>query len=115
MRLPKNSLCYLAQPYSHRYKYKRKERFIKGCKVAADIMDKGYNVFSPIAHSHSVEEWGMDKIRTGKFWLKQDFAILRGCDAMIVLCLKGWDKSKGVKKEIAFAKDHQIPVYYMKG
>jgi len=110
----KTKLLYLAQPYSHRYRYKRKERFIRGCQAAAQLMDLGYDVFSPIAHSHSVEVEGMKKRRTGKFWLKQDFAVLRGCDAVVVLTMKGWEKSKGVRAEMKEAKRLGIPITFQK-
>lgn len=75
-------------------------------------MEEGYEVFSPIAHSHSIEILD-GRFRPGDFWLKQDFAILKKCDKMFVLMLEGWEKSYGVKEEIKYAKANNIPIEYL--
>jgi hypothetical protein len=48
---------------------------------------------------------------TGQDWLdKQAIPLLRICDAMILT--EGWEKSPGCQKEIEFARQHRIPVFY---
>lgn len=109
----KEQLVYLATPYSHRYGYMRERRFLEASKMAAVLMEEGYKVFCPIAHSHPIETIGFPKLKSGDWWLKQDFAILKHCDKLIVYKMPGWDKSYGVGKEIKFAKKHKIPVEYL--
>ena len=90
------------------------ERFVKACKIAAELMAYGHQVFSPIAHSHSVELYGMNgHVYPGDFWLKQDFAILKAVDAMYIYQLKGWEHSKGIREEINFCIAHNIPVFFL--
>lgn len=108
-----SGLVYLASPYSHPFRDVRNWRFETVCKKAAELMEEGYQVFCPIAHSHSIEINGFPKLKSGDWWLQQDFAILKHCDKMIVYKMNGWDKSYGVKKEIAFCKKHKIPVEYI--
>jgi hypothetical protein len=109
----KHKLIYLASPYSHRYDYIRQRRFEDVSRVAAKLMERGNLVFCPIAHSHPIETLGLPKRMPGDWWLKQDFAVLKHCDEVQVLKLKGWDKSYGVQKEIEFAKKNKIPVTYI--
>lgn len=103
-----DKLLYLATPYTA-FKGTREEAYHLACLKAAELMEEGYTVFSPIAHSHSIEvESGMSK--DGEFWLKQDFGILAYCDELWVYKLPGWDTSYGVAEEIKFAKSYDIPV-----
>jgi hypothetical protein len=114
-------LIYLASPYTPKGIPNlteaqaagiRSERFTQACAAALRLMEEGYEVFSPIAHSHSIEVLD-GRLRPGDFWLKQDFAILKKCDKMFVLMLDGWEKSYGIKKEIEFANNNNIPVEYL--
>jgi hypothetical protein len=119
-------LVYLATPYSvgkkgsyvagdtgTASKNLKTRRYKQACKKAAELMEKGYVVFSPIAHSHAVEVNGMEKIRTGDFWLDQDLEILDRCDKLFVYKMKDWEASRGIAREIAFAEKHGIPVEYI--
>lgn len=119
-------MIYLASPYSvgpkggygeedtgFASKNMRTRRYKAACKRAAELMDKGLTIFSPIAHSHSIEKDGMHDVRTGNFWLEQDLAILKKCDSLFVLCLPDWERSRGIAREIAFAQDNGIPVSYL--
>ena len=107
-----DTLIYLASPYSHPDPAVKADRFEAACKAAAWYMDRGFQVFCPIAHSHPIEQIGLGSIRNEDFWLHQDFAILRHCDELVVLCIDGWETSSGVAREIAFAANNNIPVTY---
>lgn len=115
-----NQFVYLAGPYSavgfHQEsdsaKWLRNFRYVELNKKAAKLMEEGYLVFSPISHSHSIECDGMPKIKSGDWWLRQDFAVLKHVDKVIVYMLPGWEKSYGVKKEIEYAEQLGIPVEY---
>lgn len=107
-----SNLVYLASPYS-KYPQGRIAAFEKVCKKAAELMLEGFNIFCPIAHSHPIELIGMTTMKSGDFWLKQDFAVLGVCSKMFVYKMEGWEESDGVTREIAFAKEHGIPVEYL--
>lgn len=105
-------LIYLATPYS-KYRGGRSEAYEMACKKAAELMHKGYAVFCPIAHSHSIEVEGMyGDIQDGDWWLKQDFAVLERCDELHVYQMPGWKDSYGVTREIEYADMLKIPVKY---
>lgn len=103
-----DKLIYLATPYTG-FKGSREEAYRLACLKAAELMEQGYFVFSPIAHSHSIDiESG--GFKSPEFWLRQDFAILAYCDELWVYKLPGWDTSYGVAEEIKFANAYDIPV-----
>ena len=103
---------YLACPYSHIDKSVREHRVERVNKKAAELMMSGYLVFSPLSHSHPISEHcDVDPCDNG-FWLRQDLWILKFCDELHILCLPGWDESKGIKAEIEYAESKGIGVVY---
>jgi nucleoside 2-deoxyribosyltransferase len=91
-----------------------RQRYIKACEVAGDLMKAGYEVFSPIAHSHPISKYsfGHSSVQTDfDFWMKQDLAVLKHCDILVVLGMEGWSQSRGVAREIEFARSIGKPVY----
>lgn len=107
------SFIYLASPYSHPNADIKQRRYEAICKVAAKLMEQGEQVFCPIAHSHPIEVIGMNQVRNGDFWLKQDFAILKHAEMLVVCMMPGWGESHGIKAEVQFANDNKIPVAYI--
>lgn len=107
------SLTYLASPYTHAEAVVRHQRFKLACEVAARMMMYGECVFSPIAHSHPIEQTGVIRCPDHAFWMKQDRAILKHADKLAVLMLDGWKDSKGVQEEIATATAMGIPIEYV--
>lgn len=105
-------LVYLATPYS-KFPGGREMAYQLACAKAAQLMHQGYEVFCPIAHSHSIETEAMPHIQDGDWWLKQDFAVLKHCDKLAVYQMPGWDVSYGVAKEVDFANNYKIPVEFI--
>ena len=99
------SRIYLALPYSGQ----EEKSFQQANRVAGLLMEAGHIVFSPISHSHSIG------VRTGdfNFWMGQDLPWLDLCDRLVVLRAEGWEESKGVQAEIAYAQEHCIEVSYI--
>lgn len=109
-----NELVYLASPYSHANPLIKALRYEQACRAAGRLMKQGVCVFSPIAHSHPIEQHFEDgSIEGHDFWLKQDFAVLGRCSRLIVLQLEGWEASHGVAAELEYAKNHGIPFEFM--
>lgn len=103
---------YLASPFTHPDSQVRRERYIKACAHAARLMLDGQAVFAPIPHSYSIEDH-FPQLEGFDFWMHQDLPILHHAAKLIVLKLDGWDKSKGVAREMEYAKENGIPVEFM--
>jgi hypothetical protein len=99
MRVQYGTIVYLASPYSDRDARIRHLRFVAACNVAAGLVNAGYVVFCPIAHSHPLEVYG--GLPGGwDLWKKQDLPLLTLCDELHVACFPGWKLSKGLTAEI---------------
>ena len=107
-------LTYLASPYTHADPAVREARYVAACKVAAELMLAGKVIFCPIAHSHPISEHMPEGCAVDPdLWKKQDEPYVGVCDELIVLRLRGWEKSGGVAHEIKEATARGIPVIYM--
>lgn len=106
-------ITYLACPYSDASPEKRAERFTKVTKAAAILQQLGYKVFSPITHSHLIDVIGGPPT-DAEYWNDIDMFFLERCSELMILCLKGWKESGGVKREIERAIALQIPMRYIK-
>lgn len=104
-------MIYLASPYSHPDPAVRQARFDAACRAAAELIRRGYVVFSPIAHSHCIAQHGLP-LNWG-YWERHDRRFLAACDELWVLQLDGWEHSRGVQAEIAIAKEMGKPVRFV--
>lgn len=105
---------YLACPYTHDEQEVMLERTKEATRVAAELMMDGYNVFSPLTHSHPISEWMPYEYQTGAdFWLERDLEFMEVADELFVLCLDGWKESTGVVREITEATQKGIPIIYL--
>jgi hypothetical protein len=107
-----SGITYLASPYTHELASVRQQRFEQAVDAAAMLMREGRVVFCPIAHSHDIGKV-LGESTSFEFWMSQDIPILRMCDEVMVLCLDGWENSRGVQREMAIAQAVGIPVTYM--
>ena len=105
-------LVYLAVPYSHKDPAVEQYRFDTVNRVAADLMKRGYAVFSPITQSVVLKQVG-DLPKTWDYWKQIDTVFLKRCDILVVLMLDGWAQSVGVQAEIEIAKANSIPIFYI--
>ncbi|MCP4566066.1 MAG: DUF1937 family protein [FCB group bacterium] len=105
-------LIYLASPYSHDDSDVRERRFNEVCRVAAKLMKGGEFVYSPIAHTHPIAQFGLPG--DWSYWEVFDTLMLSKCDRMFVLMIDGWFESKGVQAEIRIAEKRGIPIKYIK-
>jgi nucleoside 2-deoxyribosyltransferase len=100
-------LIYLASPYTHPDPAVMQERYEQTCIAAADLMRAGFHVFSPIAHSHSIAQFG-NLPTAWEYWREFDLVMVEKCDLFLVLILPGWEESTGVFAEFTHAKRHNI-------
>lgn len=104
-------LLYLACPYTGTAQ-EREMRFQEATRVSAFLMTQGFNVFSPLTHSHLIAQFLPEFTNTHGFWLTKDKQILKFCDELHILKLPGWENSLGVQEERAFAEDNEMPIVY---
>jgi hypothetical protein len=60
-------MIYLCSPYTHPDPAVREARYEAACRTAAHLMRSGKIVFSPIAHSHGIAQYGLPK--DWSFWI----------------------------------------------
>ena len=101
-------MIYLASPYSDPDPLICEARFVAVCRAAAELMRKGANIFSPIAHTHPIAQFGLPK--GWEFWEQYDRLYLEACSELWVLMLDGWRESKGITGEIRIINELGKPV-----
>lgn len=96
-QIPTGALAYLATPYSLR---NLRRAHVEACAIAGTLMRAGIHVICPIAHTHHIAFYGGIDRLDHKFWLEQNQPMLERCDVLIVACLDGFAKSKGIAHEV---------------
>lgn len=105
-------ISYLAAPYSSIHIHIRDRRYHQIAFVAAKLISRGELIYSPItAHHHLAIDY--DLPADADYWLRQNLAFLGHCGKLYVLQLDGWKDSQGVKIEIDYATDREIPIEYI--
>lgn len=109
----RHRLTYLAAPYTHPDPAVLEQRYEAANRAAAVLMRDG-PVFSPVSHSHRIADFMDAALRLDHyFWQEQDTAVLAHCSRVVVLQMDGWQESKGIAAECAFADAIGIPVEFM--
>jgi hypothetical protein len=105
-------LTYLGCPYTGTYD-QRVARFEAVTRATAHLIrTRGWTVFSPITHSHPLEQIGGLR-GDWAFWRRQDENFLWCSNQMIILTLPGWEFSEGIAGEITIATKLDIPIYLL--
>lgn len=94
---------YLAIPYSGM----EESSFEQANKATVALLNQGFNVFSPITHSHPLTKEHLPG--TWDFWKEIDYQFLDWADILIVLCpeegIERVNSSTGVQSEIEYFKE----------
>jgi hypothetical protein len=102
-------LCYLATPYTLTADIER--AFHQAACIAANLSKSGLTVFSPIAHSHSLAKCaGLDH-RDPAVYEALNQKMLELSQILIVVRMEGWQRSDGVRKEVAFFEAAHKPIF----
>jgi len=105
-------MIYIASPYTHKDKEVMQQRYEDVCKFCYDAVQRGYLVYSPIAHWHPIaEKYGLS--RDEAWWRELDEDAIKVSSRLWVLKLDGWEYSSGVKREVLFAKRNTVRVNYI--
>lgn len=106
-------LIYISAPYTHPDIDIVANRMFRVTKYSAWSLKNGSHVICPLTMGHRFCDF-YNQPKDQAFWIDWCLNLLKRCDEMHVLCLPGgWERSDGVQKEIAFAKEHNIPIKYI--
>jgi len=100
---------YLATPYSNG---NLEERYKAACSLCAYIIKKGLTVYSPIVHWHNIAK-NFDLPKDFSFWRHHDLVMLSCASNMIIAKMPGWEDSVGIKAELLFCEQNDIPVEFL--
>ena len=101
-------LIYLASPYSHKDPAVRAFRAEQAVRYAGWLIEEGFMVFSPIAHTHPIAEVA-DVPTDWEYWQEYDRRMIDACDELMVIDMVGLKESTGVKAEVAYAAETGKP------
>jgi hypothetical protein len=107
-------LIYLATPYNHEDMDRVLQRVQNVNSLAANLIAEGFNIYSPITHSHEILQASKkNKIklpRGWEYWKHHDREMIEKCDVMVVYAQEFWQHSEGVFEEKRIAQKLGIPV-----
>lgn len=107
------AIWYLASPYSSASDAVRELRYRHTCQAVARLFERSIPVYSPIAHSHAVNEIGGLEESAFEFWRDFDLGLIDRLDGVVVLMLDGWERSHGVTAELEHARATGKPVLWV--
>jgi hypothetical protein len=90
-----------------------KYRVKRVTEKAAEIVQQGYNVFSPLTHYDPIADYIPKERMNHELWLGLDFDMLKRCDELWVYCLHGWERSYGIAQEIKYARKLNMEIKYI--
>lgn len=102
---------YLASPYTAPAFKLMEARYLLTMKATAEIAAAKIGVYSPIVSWHEVA-CQHDLPKDADFWWNQNRTFLRHAAEMWVFTIPGWERSNGIKQEVALASALQLPIKY---
>lgn len=108
-------ISYLAGPYSlggDSSEEERADRFRMITRQAWKLFADGINIYSPITHHHTIQMVHPIDLDTDE-WMKYDLSFLHSSERLYVLKLPHWEDSTGVRREVEYAINHNIPIEYI--
>lgn len=103
---------FLASPYTHENEEVINVRYKAALEATGNLLSEGYIIFSPVIHCHlPAKIYNLPK--DYKFWaVYNDSFLYYWAEVLYVLCLKDWENSAGVTREVNIAEDLNLPIYY---
>ena len=99
---------YLATPYS-KYIDGLHHAAMDACRVAGELLIRGINCYSPIAHSHHIAIYSMIDPLDQALWLPAGKPLFDGARGLIVADMPGWRESFGIGEEIKWCINAKKP------
>lgn len=105
-------LHYIALPYSSKDEKVIEHRINKFCELDSKLNMQGIQTVSPVL-KHLLFTNHKEMPRDWEFWKDLSYILLSKSDFLVVFKLEGWEESVGVKAEIIYAHNNNIPVIYI--
>lgn len=107
-------LVYLGSPYHSTEERIRRQRVKKVQEALAYFANNTDNlcIYSPISHWSGVAD-SHELPHDFRFWLQQDFHMIRVSTALWILTIDGWKESYGLEQEMEFAESISKPIVYV--
>jgi hypothetical protein len=105
-------LWYLSTPYRGSTQDIMDLRWWASTRIAAWLVRQGIHVFAPVTMTAPISVEG-DIANDWPTWEAFDHTFIAKCDACAVGMLPGWQKSEGVKEEIATFEEQGKPIVYI--
>ena len=102
-------MIYLAAPYSSRSQETRSQRVHQAGQAAFSLLKGGHDIFCPIVHGHYIEQAAAAHLDAER-WYEHSLSMLSRAYELWVLLLTGWESSRGIAMEVAFARKRSKPV-----
>lgn len=105
-------MIYLASPYSDPDPTVRLRRAFQAQDFVLQNLRKSIYLYSPIMYYHGISV--LFKLPSEfEFWRGTNEDALANSDALWVLKLEGWERSRGIQHELAFAAANDIPIEHV--
>lgn len=108
----KDKLIYLATPYS-KYPDGITMGFVEAARLTGKLLEAGYRVYSPIAHTHPIAMYANIDPYNHDIWLPFDGIMMEKSDVLLIARMEGWDKSFGIKHEIEVFQAAGKPIKFL--
>ena len=105
--------AYILSPYTSKCEVEMNLRAHMAACGIAQLMEKfefkDYIFFSPVVHYHQVAVRSLLLPRDVDFWWNINLAFMQQATHAVVFQMPGWDKSKGIAKELEWFKQNHNP------
>lgn len=108
----RSDFWYLATPYT-RYRQGIDAAYREACRIAARLINNGWTIYSPIAHTHGIALHGDIDPGAVVFWLDFDKPLMGAACGLLVATMAGWSESEGIAAEIAAFREAGKPVRFV--
>lgn len=103
-------LIYVAGKYNDISYSKIEDNIRKAERASIKLIQNGWAVITPHKNTAHYEIYESILNIDNDFWIEMDLEILKRCDAIFFLF--NWIDSIGCKKELLFAEENNIKIYY---
>lgn len=110
--LDTNKIYYLASPYSHIDPERMAKRYEAIDAIGAFLCLEDIILIEPISMCHQ-KSLSFDMPTGYEYWKRRDRTFVRLSEGLIAACIEGWQESKGMQDEIAYAHELGKDVIYL--
>jgi hypothetical protein len=102
-------MIYLAAPYMHCSAKVVEHRVKQAAQASLALLQGGHDIFCPIVHGHYIESLSRQRLEAER-WYQHSLSMLARAYELWVLLLPGWEDSRGIALEVAYARKRNKPV-----